>query len=186
MLEGKKVIVIMPAYNAAKTLEKTYREIPKDIVDEVIVVDDASRDKTIKVAQKLGLDVYVHEKNKGYGANQKTCYQKALEKGADIVVMLHPDYQYPPKLIPALAGLISSGMFDVALGSRILAGNALQGGMPFYKYTANRILTFIENIILNQPVPVGTGLPGLLVKVTGPLTKASEKNEEKAKSKEKE
>ena len=150
MLEGKKVIVIMPAYNAAKTLEKTYREIPKDIVDEVIVVDDASWDETIKVAQKLGPNVYVHTKNRGYGANQKTCYQKALEKGADIVVMLHPDYQYPPKLIPALAGLISSELFDVALGSRILAGNALRGGMPFYKYTANRILTFIENIILNQ------------------------------------
>ena len=150
MLDGKKIIVVMPAYNAAKTLEKTYNEIPKDIVDDIIVVDDASNDGTIKVAQKIGLETYIHKKNRGYGANQKTCYEQALKKGADIIIMLHPDYQYPAKLIPALANLISSEMFDVVLGSRILAGYALKGGMPFYKYASNRMLTFIENIILGQ------------------------------------
>ncbi len=148
MLQGKKIVVVMPAYNAEKTLEKTYSEIPHDIVDEVILIDDKSSDKTVEMAQKLGIDYYVHEKNKGYGANQKTCYLHALKKRADIIIMLHPDYQYPPKLIPAMAGLISSGMFDVVLGSRILGGYALKGGMPFYKYVANRFLTSFENIML--------------------------------------
>ena len=150
MLEGKKIIVVMPAYNAEKTLKDTYNEIPKGIVDEILVVDDHSKDKTVEVSKQLGLEVLVHKKNKGYGANQKTCYAQALKKGADIIIMLHPDYQYPPKLITAMAGLICSGMFDVVLGSRILGGMALKGGMPFYKYIANRLLTFIENIFLGQ------------------------------------
>ena len=152
MLEGKRVVVIMPAYNAEKTIKKTYDEIPKEIVDEVIVTDDHSRDKTVEIAKKIGLEVYVHEKNKGYGANQKTCYKKALEKNADIVIMLHPDYQYPPRLITAMAGLIASGMFDVVLGSRVLGGMALKGGMPLYKYVANRILTLVENVLLGQKI----------------------------------
>ena len=152
MLDGKKIVVIMPAYNAAKTLEKTYNEIPREIVDEMLVVDDCSSDNTIEVAKSLGLEVHAHEKNKGYGANQKTCYAKALKKGADIVVMLHPDYQYPPKLIMAMAGLIASGMFDVVLGSRVLGGFALKGGMPLYKYFSNRILTFIENALIDQKI----------------------------------
>ena len=142
----------MPAYNAEKTIKKTYDEIPKEIVDEVIVTDDHSRDKTVEIAKKIGLEVYVHEKNKGYGANQKTCYKKALEKNADIVIMLHPDYQYPPRLITAMAGLIASGMFDVVLGSRVLGGMALKGGMPLYKYVANRILTLVENVLLGQKI----------------------------------
>ena len=150
MLEGKKIIVVMPAYNAEKTLKDTYYEIPKGIVDEILVVDDHSKDTTVEVSTQLGLEVFVHEKNKGYGANQKTCYAEALKKGADIIIMLHPDYQYPPKLITAMAGLICSDMFDVVLGSRILGGMALKGGMPFYKYIANRLLTFIENIFLGQ------------------------------------
>ena len=140
----------MPAYNAEKTLKDTYYEIPKGIVDEILVVDDHSKDTTVEVSKQLGLEVFVHEKNKGYGANQKTCYTEALKKGADIIIMLHPDYQYPPKLITAMAALICSGMFDVVLGSRILGGMALKGGMPVYKIIANRLLTFIENILLNQ------------------------------------
>ncbi len=152
MLGGKKIIVVMPAYNAEKTLKKTYDEIPKLIVDEIFVTDDHSTDRTAEIAKALGLEVYVHEKNKGYGANQKTCYKEALKKGADIIIMLHPDYQYPPKLITAMAGLITSGMFDVVLGSRVLGGMALKGGMPLYKYISNRLLTFIENILLGQKV----------------------------------
>ena len=152
MLEGKKIIVVMPAYNAEKTLKKTYDEIPKVIVDEIFVTDDHSTDRTAEIAKALGLEIYVHEKNKGYGANQKTCYKEALKKGADIIIMLHPDYQYPPKLITAMAGLITSGMFDVVLGSRVLGGMALKGGMPLYKYISNRLLTFIENILLGQKV----------------------------------
>lgn len=142
----------MPAYNAEKTLQKTYEDLPRGIVDEVIVVDDNSRDNTVEVAKKLGLPVYTHDENRGYGANQKTCYKEALKKDADIVVMLHPDYQYPPKLITAMAGLIASGMFDVVLGSRVLGGMALNGGMPLYKYIANRALTFAENIIFGQKI----------------------------------
>lgn len=147
MLEGKKVIVVMPAYNAEQTLEQTYRDIPLGLVDEVLVVDDHSSDKTVEVCRKLGLQVIVHANNRGYGANQKTCYREALRRGADVVIMLHPDYQYPPKLIPAMAGLIVSGIFDVVLGSRILGGMSLKGGMPLYKYISNRFLTLFENII---------------------------------------
>jgi len=150
MLEGKKVIVVMPAYNAEKTLKKTYDEIPKEIVDEILVIDDYSTDRTVEVARGMGLEVYEHEKNKGYGANQKTCYSQALKKGADIVIMLHPDYQYPPKLITAMAGLVSSGIFDVVLGSRILGGMAIKGGMPRYKYFFNRMLTLAENVLIGQ------------------------------------
>ena len=152
MLNGKKIVVVMPAYDAEKTLKKTYDEIPKDVVDKVLVTDDHSNDRTVEVARSLGLEVYVHEENKGYGANQKTCYKEALKKGADIVVMLHPDYQYPPKLVTAMAGLIASDMFDVVLGSRILGGFALKGGMPLYKYVANRILTLIDNVLLGQKI----------------------------------
>lgn len=150
MLNGKKIIVVMPAYNAELTIEKTYNEIPKDIVDEVLLVDDKSQDKTALKAREMGITTYLHEANRGYGANQKTCYKKALDRGADIVIMLHPDYQYPAKLIPAMAGLLTSGMFDIALGSRILGGMALKGGMPLYKYIANRALTFIDNIVTGQ------------------------------------
>jgi len=150
MLHGKKIIVVMPAYNAEKTLEKTYRDIPKDIVDDIILTDDKSQDRTVEVAKRLAIKITVHDKNKGYGANQKTCYQEALKLGADVVVMLHPDYQYNPKLITAMASLVAEGIYDVVLGSRILGGNALKGGMPVYKYFFNRVLTFIENLIINQ------------------------------------
>jgi glycosyltransferase involved in cell wall biosynthesis len=150
LLNGKKIIVVMPAYNAERTLEKTYEEIPKDIVDDIILTDDHSSDKTVEIARQLKLKVFVHDSNLGYGGNQKTCYKEALKAGADIVVMLHPDYQYPPKLITAMAGLITSGMFDVVLGSRILGNKALEGGMPIYKYIANRILTLIENHMITE------------------------------------
>lgn len=150
MIDGKRVIVVMPAYNASKTIEKTYKDIPKDVVDEVIVVDDNSSDDTACLSRKIGLSTFVHQQKKGYGGNQKTCYRKALEAGADIVVMLHPDYQYTPKLIPAMASLIGSGEFDIILGSRILAQNAITNGMPVYKYISNRFLTFFDNIILKQ------------------------------------
>jgi glycosyltransferase involved in cell wall biosynthesis len=152
MLEGKKIIVVMPAYNAEKTLLKTFNDIPKGIVDEVLVADDASTDRTVEVAAKAGLPVYAHKLNLGYGANQKTCYREALKRNADIVIMLHPDYQYPPRLITAMAALITSGMFDIVLGSRILGGCARKGGMPLYKYVANRTLTFFENIFLGQKI----------------------------------
>lgn len=145
MIYGKKIVAVLPAYNAEKTLEQTYREIPRDIVDDVILVDDSSKDKTIEVAKKLGITHHIHPKNRGYGGNQKTCYAEALKSGADIVIMLHPDYQYPPKLLPAMATLIASGMFDVVLGSRILGGYALRGGMPIYKYVSNRLLTLVQN-----------------------------------------
>ncbi len=151
MFQNKKIVVVLPAYNAALTLERTYREIPHDIVDEVVLVDDASSDDTLEVGRKIGIVHLVrHEKNKGYGGNQKTCYNKAIELGADIIIMLHPDYQYTPKLIPAMVTLISSGLYPVVLGSRILGKGALKGGMPFHKYIANRLLTFAENILLNE------------------------------------
>lgn len=150
MIVGKKVVVVMPAYRAESTLEKTYAEVPRDLVDEVIVVDDASTDRTVEVAQRLGLPCIVHEKNLGYGANQKTCYREALKRGADIIIMVHPDYQYTPKLIPAMAGMVGSGLYDVVLGSRILGRGALQGGMPFYKYFSNRCLTAFQNLFLGQ------------------------------------
>ena len=148
VLAGKKVVVVMPAYNAALTLESTYNDIPFDVVDEVLLVDDSSHDETVAVARRLNLHCFLHERNLGYGGNQKTCYTQALMLGADIVVMVHPDYQYSPKIIPALAGLVASGEYDVAIGSRILGGRARQGGMPFYKYLANRFLTAFENLLL--------------------------------------
>jgi len=148
LLAGKKVLVVMPAYNAARTLERTFQDIPFDIVDEVLLVDDASHDETLEIARRLGIRCFLHERNLGYGRNQKTCYTEALGLGADIVVMLHPDYQYSPKIIPALAGLVASGEYDVAIGSRILGGKARQGGMPIYKYLANRLLTAFQNLLL--------------------------------------
>lgn len=147
----QKVIVVLPAYNAAQTLEATYREIPFDIVDDVVLVDDASTDSTVEVANSLGIKhVLKHEKNKGYGGNQKSCYKKALSLGADIIIMLHPDYQYTPKLIPSMVGLISQDLYPVVLGSRILGNGALKGGMPIYKYIANRFLTFFQNLFQGQ------------------------------------
>jgi len=144
----EKVIVVLPAYNAERTLERTCAEIPRDVVDEVILVDDASRDGTVALARRLGLAVIVHPENRGYGGNQKSCYKAALDRDAGIVVMLHPDYQYPPQVIPAMVALLRSGLFDVALGSRILVRGALAGGMPLYKYAGNRALTLIENMLL--------------------------------------
>jgi glycosyltransferase involved in cell wall biosynthesis len=148
MLLGKKIVVVMPAYNAASTLRQTYNELPLDLVDEVILVDDASIDETARLAAELGIRTILHTENKGYGANQKTCYREALSHGADIVVMVHPDYQYSPRLVTAMASMIISGHYDIVLGSRILGGGALAGGMPLYKYIANRFLTFLENIFL--------------------------------------
>ncbi len=141
----------MPAYNAAKTIEQTYREIPFDIVDEVILVDDRSKDNTVEVAAQLNIrHIIIHEKNTGYGGNQKSCYNKAKELGADIVIMLHPDYQYTPRLIHSIAYVIAHGLYPVVFGSRILGKGALKGGMPWYKYVANRLLTFIQNVLMNQ------------------------------------
>lgn len=140
----------MPAYNAEKTLKATYDDIPKDIVDDIILTDDHSSDRTVEIARELGLKTFVHDRNLGYGGNQKTCYREALKLGADVVIMLHPDYQYPPKLITSMAALITSGIFDVVLGSRILGNKALKGGMPVYKYIANRILTLLENNIIGE------------------------------------
>ncbi len=150
MLMGKKIAVVMPAYNAEKTLLDTYNEIPKDIVDDIILVDDASKDETVKVAKKLGIETVVHLQNKGYGANQKTCYKKALDMGADIVIMLHPDYQYTPRLVAAMASMIASGVYDAVIASRIIGGGARKGGMPFYKYLFNRMLTLFQNILMGQ------------------------------------
>jgi len=148
MLHGRKIVVVLPAYFAASTLERTYAEIPRDIVDEVLLVDDASTDGTLELARALGIRALQHEKNRGYGANQKTCYRAALELGADIVVMLHPDYQYDPRLISAMAAMVASDVYDLVLGSRILGGQAIAGGMPRYKYIANRFLTLVENWLL--------------------------------------
>jgi len=151
MIEGKKLVIVLPAYNAELTLRKTYAEIPFDIVDDVVLVDDNSSDKTIAVAKELGIShVIRHDVNRGYGGNQKTCYDKARELGADIVIMLHPDYQYTPKLIPSMAWLIANNVYQVVLGSRTLGKGALNGGMPLYKYIFNRILTFVENVLLRQ------------------------------------
>jgi glycosyltransferase involved in cell wall biosynthesis len=150
MIQNKKVVVVLPAYNASKTLEKTYNEIDFNIVDEVILVDDCSKDDTIKVAKELGIHhIIKHEQNKGYGGNQKSCYNKALELNADIVIMVHPDYQYTPLLIPSMTYLIANGLYHVVLGSRILGKGALKGGMPWYKYVANRLLTFSQNVLMN-------------------------------------
>lgn len=151
MIRGKKIVVVMPAYNAEKTLEQTYREIPMDVVDEVILTDDFSRDETVKKAKELGIkEVLVHEKNKGYGGNQKTCYNRALELDADIVIMVHPDYQYTPKLIESMAYIIANGVYPVVFASRILGKGARKGGMPIIKYIANRFLTFTQNVLINQ------------------------------------
>jgi glycosyltransferase involved in cell wall biosynthesis len=151
MLGNKKIAVVLPAYNAGLTLEKTYNEIPFDIVDEVILTDDNSKDNTIEVAKQLGIKhIIVHEKNRGYGGNQKSCYNKALELNTDIVVMLHPDYQYTPMLIQSMCYLIANDVYPVVLGSRILGKGALKGGMPMYKYISNRFLTFTQNLIINQ------------------------------------
>jgi glycosyltransferase involved in cell wall biosynthesis len=148
MLNGLRITVVLPAYKAAKTLEKTIADIPQDVVDDLLLVDDASPDDTVEVANKLGIPVIVHPKNRGYGGNQKTCYTEALRRGADVVIMLHPDYQYTPKLVGAMAWMIASGEYDVVLASRILGKGALQGGMPYWKYVANRFLTAFENILL--------------------------------------
>jgi glycosyltransferase involved in cell wall biosynthesis len=147
MFHGNKVVVVMPAYNAARTLAQTYAEIPMDLVDEVVVTDDASSDETVAVARQLGLRTLVHDRNRGYGANQKTCYTEALRLGADIVVMLHPDYQYTPTLLAPMIGMITDGPFDAVLGSRILGGSAREGGMPLYKYVFNRMLTAVQNLL---------------------------------------
>lgn len=151
MLKNKKIVVVMPAFNASKTLESTYHEIPHSLVDEVILVDDASTDNTVEVARKLGIKhILIHDKNKGYGANQKSCYQKALELDADIIIMLHPDYQYTPLLIPAMVELLNTELYEVVLASRILGKGALIGGMPYYKYLSNRFLTFVQNVLISQ------------------------------------
>ena len=150
MFGDKKVIVVMPAYNAARTLEQTHAEVmAQDYVDQVIVVDDGSKDETVAIAENLpNTIVHVHPRNQGYGANQKTCYKLALEQGGDIVIMVHPDYQYTPKLIPAMVTMIGNGLYHCVLGSRILGGYALKGGMPLWKYVANRFLTFVENLLM--------------------------------------
>lgn len=151
MIKGKKIVVVLPAYNASLTLERTYKEIDFSIVDDVVLVDDNSRDNTSEVAAQLGIRHIVrHEKNRGYGGNQKSCYKKALELGADIVIMLHPDYQYTPLLIPSISHIIANDLYPVVLASRILGKGALKGGMPMYKYIANRFLTFFENVMINQ------------------------------------
>jgi glycosyltransferase involved in cell wall biosynthesis len=150
MLNGKKILVVLPAYNAEKTLEQTYREIPQDIVDDILLVDDKSADRTVSLARRLGIQTFLHDKNYGYGRNQKTCYEEALRRNADIIVMVHPDYQYTPKLITAMASMIAFDVYDVVLGSRIIGGRSLKGGMPIYKYIANRLLTAFENLLLGS------------------------------------
>src|SRR6516165_5066757 len=150
MLANKKVAVVLPAYNAAQTLKQTFDEIPHDIVDDIILTDDASKDATVEMARNLGIPMIRHNRNQGYGSNQKTCYTAALARGADIVVMLHPDYQYTPKLVTAMASMIASEEYDVVLASRILGRGALVGGMPIYKYVSNRFLTLLENIMIGQ------------------------------------
>jgi glycosyltransferase involved in cell wall biosynthesis len=150
MLNGKRIFVVLPAYNAERTLKQTYQEIPLDIVDSVLLVDDGSADRTVSLAKRLGIETILHDRNYGYGRNQKTCYKDALRRNADIVIMVHPDYQYTPKLITAMASMIAFEVYDVVLGSRIIGGRALKGGMPKYKYIANRFLTACENIILGS------------------------------------
>ncbi len=150
MIGGLGVCVVMPAYNAARTLERTVGEIDRTVVDRILVVDDASSDATVEIACRLGLELHVHPRNRGYGANQKTCYAAALAGGEEIVVMVHPDYQYTPRLLPAMASMIACGEYDVVLGSRILGRGALAGGMPLYKYVSNRFLTLVENLLLGQ------------------------------------
>jgi glycosyltransferase involved in cell wall biosynthesis len=148
MIQGHTVCVVMPAYNAAQTLRQTYEDLPHDVVDRVLLVDDSSADETVRVARELGIQTFLHKRNRGYGGNQKTCYREALRGGEDIVIMVHPDYQYAPRLVTAMASLIATGEFDVTLGSRILGVGARQGGMPLYKYISNRVLTLVENWLL--------------------------------------
>jgi len=148
MTRNKRVLIVLPAYNAAKTIEKTYKAIPIDYVDDVLLVDDKSNDETVQIAKQLGIKTIIHEKNKGYGGNQKTCYKYGIESGADIIIMLHPDYQYTPKLIPVMIEMLLTGEFDAVLASRILGGKALKQGMPIYKYYSNRFLTLIQNLLL--------------------------------------
>jgi len=150
MLSNKKIIVVMPAYNAAQTIEATFRGLDMSVVDDVLLVDDYSRDETLAVARKLGIKSYIHGSNMGYGANQKSCYALALLHGADIVIMVHPDYQYDPRLATAMAGMLANGVYDCAIGSRIIGGGALKGGMPLYKYISNRALTLVQNLLLRQ------------------------------------
>ena len=150
MINGKKIIAVLPAYNAEKTLVRTVREIPFGVVDEILLVDDKSSDKTVAIAKRLGLEVFVHEKNLGYGGNQKTCYREALRRGADVVVMLHPDYQYDPRLLVAMVAPICYDVYDVMLGSRIIGGKAIAGGMPRIKYWGNRVLTFFQNLVFRK------------------------------------
>jgi glycosyltransferase involved in cell wall biosynthesis len=148
MISGKKLVIVMPAYNAEKTLQETFSELPHEYVDDVILVDDSSKDRTSLIARQLGITTIIHSENTGYGGNQKTCYKGALRLGADIVVMVHPDYQYSPRLVTAMAAMIASGHYDIVLASRILGGMALKGGMPLYKYIANRLLTLLQNMVL--------------------------------------
>lgn len=148
MLKGKRILVVLPAYNAERTLEKTYREIPLDVVDDILLVDDSSSDRTVLLSKQLKIHTFLHNRNYGYGRNQKTCYSEALKRGADIVVMVHPDYQYTPRLITAMASMIAYDVYDIVLGSRIVGGGALRGGMPLYKYVANRFLTAVQNQLL--------------------------------------
>lgn len=150
MLNGKKIVVVMPAYNAEKTLSKTFAEIPTDVVDDIILVDDNSSDATIELAQEIGITAFVYDQNMGYGRNQKTCYVEALKKDADIIIMLHPDYQYTPNLIVSMSGMIAFGEYDAVFASRIIGGGALKGGMPLYKYVSNRFLTAFQNILIEQ------------------------------------
>jgi glycosyltransferase involved in cell wall biosynthesis len=152
VIHGKRMVVVMPAYNAAATVERTVRDIPAGFADDIVLVDDASRDATVEVAERLGLRVLRHPSNRGYGGNQKTCYREALRLGADVVVMLHPDYQYSPKLAVAMASMIATGQYDVVLASRILCGSAIGGGMPIYKYVMNRLLTLVQNLLMGAKV----------------------------------
>ena len=166
MLEKQKICVVLPAYNAGRTLEATFNEIPREVVDDIILVDDASNDDTLAVAKRLGIFAVAHDRNRGYGGNQKTCYRQALERGADVVIMLHPDYQYSPKLLLPMASMLCSGFFDVVLGSRILGVGALAGGMPPYKYVANRVLTLVQNLLLGHKLSeYHTGYRGFTRKV---------------------
>jgi glycosyltransferase involved in cell wall biosynthesis len=170
MLDGKRIAVVLPAYQAATTLEITWRHLPRDIVDDVILVDDASTDETVALARKLGIATIAHPQNRGYGGNQKTCYGAALATGADVVVMLHPDYQYDPRLVTPMAAMVASGVYDVVLGSRILGGGAMRGGMPVWKYAANRALTLVENVLLGTKLSeFHTGFRGFSRDVLGAL-----------------
>ncbi len=150
MLNGKKIIVVLPAYNAARTIGRTVAELDRDVVDDILLVDDSSSDETVKLARDMGIRSFVHDQNYGYGRNQKTCYQEALKSSADVVVMLHPDYQYSPKLVPAMAAMVASGIYDIVIGSRILGGRARRSGMPMYKYISNRFLTLTQNFLLGS------------------------------------